>query len=336
MATYIYPANADLQQIAQEKQAVLTMDDPIFGEMPIVEVESHLLEWEQEDNFVGLQQVRGLNGQPGRVKAIGGKKYRMEPGVYGEFGTIDEEELTVRRQWGNPLAPVQIGDLVMRKQDQLLSRRIDRIRYIGWTLLATGTFAVSNADGTVVHTDTFSLQTYAAGVAWSTIATAGPLGDFRAIKLKQRGKGCSFGAQAKAYMNQTTFNNMIANTNASDLAGRRTSGLSTVLSLAQANELLLGEDLPQIVIYDEGYLDDAGSFQLFIPNGKAVIVGRRPGGQKIMDYAMTRNASNPNLAPGAYMDVFENAKPPRSIEVHDGHNGGPRIYFPSAVVIASV
>jgi hypothetical protein len=336
MAAFVYPSNAELQEIAQEKQAVLTQDDPIFGEMPIVEVESHLLEWEQEDNFTGLQQVRGLNNQFGRVKNVGGKRFRMEPGVYGEYAPIDEEELTARRQWGNPLAPISIADLVMRRQDYLLNRRIDRIRYIGWTLLAAGTFSVSNADGTVVHTDTFPLQTYAAGVAWSTVATATPLADFRAIKLKSRGKGCSFGGQAKAYMNQTTFNNFISNTNQSDLAGRRTDGLSTVLSLSMANALLLGEDLPQIVIYDEGYLDEAGAFQLFIPNGKAVVVGRRPGGQKIMDYAMTRNANNPGLAPGAYMDVVESARPPKHIEVFDGHNGGVRIYYPSAVVIASV
>jgi hypothetical protein len=336
MATYVYPANSELQLIAREKAAVLTQDDPIFGEMPIVEVDSHLLEWEQQDNFLGLQQVRGLNGQFGRVKAVGGKRFRLEPGVYGEYAPVDEEALTVRRQFGTFNGPINISDLVMEKQDQLLGRRFDRIRYIGWTLLATGTFSVSNADGTVTHTDTYTTQTYAAGVAWSTVATATPLADFRAIKLKQRGKGCSFGAQAKAYMNQTTFNNMIANTNASDLAGRRTSGLSTVLSLNDANALLLGEDLPQVVIYDEGYLDDAGSFQLFIPNNKVVVVGRRPGGQKIMDYAMTRNANNPNLAPGAFMDVVESARPPKTIEVFDGHNGGPRIYFPSAVVIASV
>lgn len=336
MATYVYPANSELQEIAQEKQAVLTMDDPIFAEMPIVEVEAHLLEWEQEDNYVGLQQVRGLNGQPGRVKSVGGKKFRVEPGVYGEFATIDEEDLTVRRQLGTPLAPITITDLVLRKQDQLLGRRIDRIRYIGWTLISAGTFSVSNADGTVVHTDTYTTQTYDAAVGWGTVATATPLADLRAIKLKHRGKGVSFGAQAKAYMNQTTFNKMIANTNSADLYGKRTSGLANVMSLADVNSLLAGEDLPQIVIYDEGYLDDSGSFQLFIANDVVVVVGRRPGGQKIMDYAMTRNANNPNLEPGAYMEVVESPRPPRQVEVHDGHNGGPRLYFPSAIVIADV
>ena len=51
---------------------------------------------------------------------------------------------------------------------------------------------------------------------------------------------------------------------------------------------------------------------------------------------MTRNANNPSLAPGAFMDVVESARPPRQIEVFDGHNGGPRLYFPSAIVIADV
>jgi hypothetical protein len=53
---------------------------------------------------------------------------------------------------------------------------------------------------------------------------------------------------------------------------------------------------------------------------------------------MTRNANNPDLAPGPYMRVIDTGEIviPRSIEVHDGHNGGPVIYFPSAVVVMSV
>jgi hypothetical protein len=49
---------------------------------------------------------------------------------------------------------------------------------------------------------------------------------------------------------------------------------------------------------------------------------------------MTRNANNPNMKPGAYMKVFDRgeATVPRSIDVHDGHNGGPCIYYPSALV----
>jgi hypothetical protein len=335
--SYLYPTNSELQLIAQEKLPVLTMDDPIFRLMPIVDVDAYELAWEQTDNYKGLQQVRGLNGQPGNVTALGGNQFRMKPGVYGEFMTIDEEELTTRRQWGTFATPINLTDLVTLRQDQLLQRRIDLMRYVGWTLLATGTFSVANNRG-VIHTDSFPVQSTTALIPWATSATATPIANFRAIKLLARGRSVSFGAQATAYMNQVTFNNMITNRNDADLHGSRTSGLGTVLSVAQTNAVLQQEDLPQIEIYDDGYIDDSDDFQLFIPDGKVVIAGRRAGGQTIMDYAMTRNANNSNLAPGAYMKVVDyvDERVPRTIEVHDGHNGGPRLYHPSAIVHMTV
>lgn len=335
---YVYPTNSELQLVAAEKAPVLVLADPIFRFVPIVDVDAHLLEWDQLDNFVGLQQVRGLNGQPGNVTAVGGTRFRATPGVYGEFMTIDEEELTTRRQFGSFATPVNITDLVMNRQDQLLNRRIDRIRYIIWKLITTGTFSVSNNNG-VVHTDTYTLQTYDAS-SWGTPSTATPLADARAVQLLGRGKGVSFGAGATEFMNRVTFNKMIANTNSADLAGRRTAGLSlaTVLSLADTNALLAGEDLPQIEVFDDGYLNDAGTFVPFIGDNISVVIGQRQGGQTIADYAMTRNANNPNLEPGAYMKIIDRGEEdvPRTIEVHDGHNGGPRIYYPGSIVIKDV
>jgi hypothetical protein len=223
----------------------------------------------------------------------------------------------------------------MRDQDRLLERRLNRIKYIGWKLVTTGAYSVSGPNG-IIHADSYTLQTLA-GSDWSVPNTASPLGDFRAAQLKGRGKGVSFGAQAKAYMNRVTFNRQIANTNANDLAGKRTSGLGTVLSLKDTNAVQQGEDLPEVVVHDEGYLDDSGTFQTWIPDDVVVIVGRRLNGAAIADYCMTRNANNPNAAPGSYTKVDDDPKRvPRTIYVHDGHNGGPRVYFPSAIVVMSV
>jgi hypothetical protein len=310
---------------------------PIFNIFPIRSVETHNLEWEQKDNYVGLQQVRGLNGQPGRVKMIGGKRFIMSPGVYGEYIPIDEKVLTERRQWGNPLAPIDIIDLVREAQDQLLGRRLDRIEQIGWTLLSTGTFSVAQ-NNVVMHTDAYTPQTYGAGVVWATIATSTPLADFRAVQLKGRGISVNFGAQATAYMNRTTLNQMLSNTNAVDLAGRRVAGLASVEGLDDLNKLMAKDDLPNIQIYDEGYLNDAGTFQLFVPNNKVIVVGQRRDGDPLGEYRMTRNANNPQMESGPYMLVVDNQgrEVPRQIQVHDGHNGGPVMFHPGAVVIMTV
>lgn len=334
MSNFVYPTAADLREIEQVKLPVLTMNDPLFQVMPIRTTENFIVMWEQKDNFTGLQGLRGLDGQPARVNAVGGKRYQMTPGVYGEFSAVSEEELTVRRQYGTFATPIDISDLVVERQDQLLSRRIDRIRQIGWSVLQ-GSFVVSGQQG-LVHADAFPVTRYTAATPWATRATATPLQNFRDVQLFEEGRSCSFGSNAKAFMNRRTFNDLVANLNANDLAGRRVTGLLSVLTFEEINRVLLGEGLPQVVIYNEGYLNDAGTWVPFIPNNRVIVVGNRPGAVQ-MEYQMVRNATNPNMEPGAYTRVWDSAeqdggRPPRRIEVHDGHNGGPALYFPGDIV----
>lgn len=335
MADFIFPTAAEIQAVAQVKIPRLTAERLIFRYLPMVTVDAALLMWEQKDNYTGLQQARGLNGQPQRVKNTGAKSYMVQPGVYGEFMEIDEEQLTLRRQYGTFGQSIDIEDLVMERQDQLLGRRLDLIEKIGWDTLQ-GSYSVANGN-VVLASDQYTVQTYDAS-NWQNPATATPLHDFRQVQLKGRGTSANFGAAAEGAMNRVTFNGMIANTNEADLYGKRTDGLSNVLSLAQVTSLMAGEGLPTIVIYDEGYQDDTDTFVAYIPDWKVIVIGKRPAGQTIGDYAMTRNVNNPGMAAGAYMRVIDHGdkKIPRTIEVHDGHNGGPRVYFPGAIVIMSV
>lgn len=338
MANLVYPTSAELMAIQQDLMPRLQTDRPIFDLMPVRNVDEYVLIWEQYDNFSGLQAIRGLNGEPGLVKKVGVNRFEVRPGVYGERIRIDELELTRRRQIGTFGTPVDISDLVLEAQNQLLVRRLDRIEQIGWDLLTTGTYSVPAPDGVTLKTDSFTLQTFSAAVTWATEATATPLADFRSVKVLHRGHSVSFGTQAQAFMNQSTFNNLISNTNAADLYGRRQQGLGLINNLGDLNRLFAGDDLPQLAIYDEGYFDDSGDFQLFIPNDKVVVVGKRPAGQRVSEYRMTRNANNVDLAPGPYMRVIDEGeyKIPRVIEVHDGHNGGPVVFYGSAIVIMNV
>ncbi|MEQ1761554.1 MAG: major capsid protein [Pyrinomonadaceae bacterium] len=333
MSNFVFPTAAELSEIEQVKLPVLTMNDPLFTVMPIRTSENFIVMWEQKDNFTGLQGLRGLDGSPARVNAVGGKRYQMTPGVYGEFSAINEEELTIRRQYGSFATPIDISDLVVDRQDQLLSRRIDRIRQIGWSVLQ-GSFAVSGLQG-IVHADAYPVSRYTASVVWATRATATPLQDFRNVQLLEEGRSASFGSNAKAFMNRRTFNDMVANLNANDLAGRRVTGLLSVLNLDEINRVLMGEGLPQAVIYNDGYLNDSGTWVPFIANNRVIVVGARSSGST-MEYQMVRNATNPNMEPGAYTRVWDSAaedgRPPRRIEVHDGHNGGPALHFPGDIV----
>lgn len=337
MATFIFPTTGQLRAIEQEVLPRLMADRPIFDILPVETVDDYLLVWEQLDNFIGLQQVRGLDGALPRVIKVGARRFQMEPGVYGEFIDLNETELTRRRQLGQwPNNGVDVRDLVRASQDQLLQRRLDRIEFIGWTLLATGTFSIAGPNGAVLHTDTYTTQTASAAVAWATVATATPLADFRAVQLLGPAKGANFGAGAVAYLNRTTFNKMVSNTNASDLAGRFTVLMNTVRSPESINRIAAGEDLPAIQVYDGGYFTDAGTFTRFIANDKVIIVGQRPGGRRVGAYRYVRNVNNPGMAPGPYTEVIPQPNPPKRIDVFDGHNGGPVIEYPGSIAVLTV
>lgn len=334
MTNYSWPTSKELTQIGQDFMAAMTLDDPIFSYFPVVNVDSHILQWEQRDNYRGLQQVRGLNGEPGRVAAIGGRRYIMEPGVYGEFLPIQEDELTTRRRWGTFGEPIDLSDLVTEKTQQLVAREVARMRQMLWTLVTTGTFSVTNEAGAVVHTDSYTTQTYDTTTPWATGASATPIYDFQQVALKDRGYSLSLGPAARAYMNRATAFQMLNNTNDDDLGGRRTN--NGPFGLGDANSIFVAQGLPMVEIYDEGYYDDNGTFQLFIPTGTVVVFGQRTMGEPIGEFRRTRNINNPGFAPGPYDEVYQQPKPPKQIEVHRGMNGGPVLFYPSSIVVMDV
>lgn len=329
-----FPTAAEILEIQREVTPRLTANRPIFTEMPMVDVDSDELVWEIRDNIRGLQRPRGIDGQPQSIKSLGANQYSFKPGYYGEFAVITEFEMLKRRKVGTFGSRIDLTDLVMERQEQLLVRRLDRIEWIAWQLVRTGKFYVP-ADTGYVHKDAFEIETYASDTPWTNQSSSTPLADLREIRLKQRGTGSSFGAGSKIYVNQKTMDALLANTNATDLGGKRTGGLANVLSPNDLNTVLVGEGLPTFVVYDEGYFDETGVWVTWIADGEGVLFGRRPAGQTLGEYRMTVNILNDGR-PGAYTGLVDKrAEKKPFVEVHDGHNGGPIIYYPSAVVTCS-
>lgn len=347
--SFAYPTNTDLMLIEQEKLPRLIADRTVFDFFRIVEKRASSVTWDQKDSYLGLQQVRGLNGQPSRVMSLGGRRFEMQPGYYGDWYDLNEQDLTTRRQYGTANTPVDISDLVMEGSEYLQNRFLDRVEYNAWNAVS-GLIQVFDK-GRILHQDVWSPQTYAAAFAWSDPVHSTPLQDMRNCRLLQRGQSASFGSNAKLYINQQQADYAMANTNPADLYGKRTSGLATIMTMDQINVVLAGEGLPQIVVYDEGYLADLApgvdpstlanfrsQFQPFIPLGKGYLIGKRPGNAPVGEYVMTTNINNPDGKPGQYTKIIDKGETevPRSIQVHNGHNGGPAIMYPGAVVIMSI
>jgi hypothetical protein len=305
--------------------------------------DSWYLEWEQMDSYSGMQQVRGINGEPPRVRPVGSNRYHAEPGVYGEYTDVDEKELTTRSglMAGPYGRPMPTRAMILARQEMLLSRRNRRKEWLEWQLLVYGYFQVLDVKGAVVHTDAYTQQVATAAVAWATVATATPLVDLRNIQLLSRGTSSSFGGSAVGYMNRVTANRLLANTNTADIHGKFVGNrLATPQTLSDFNTVLQGEGLPRLEVYDEGdAVTDGGAWTPYIPDGKVVIVGTRPGGMAPGAYLYTRNANNPGEAAAPYTAVDDNAERneiPRKIKVHDGHNGGPILRFPGSIVVLNV
>jgi len=347
---FMYPTAAEMQEI--EPLLITRGAEGRVGLqiMPVVEKDTPKVRWSQKDNYYGLQALRGLDGAPTRVARIGQKIFEYEPGVFGEFVDFTETELLTRAGSVDiPSTPINIDDLILEADDLLISREWDRIEWSIWTLLTTGTISIvlDGPDGTQVgYYDTYPIQTYTATVPWATSATATPILNFQTVQQMGQAAGYSvdFGANAKAYMNQVTANRLLNNQNNSDLNGRRLANGSTFNNIPQINSFLIAQNLPQIVPYDQGYAPTLGSNKIikFIPDGVVVVVGQRPGGAAVGNYIKTRNVAN-GFRPGSYRKVIDRVngnnaeqRVPPNLEVHRGHNGGPAIYYPSAVVVMNV
>lgn len=101
------------------------------------------------------------------------------------------------------------------------------------------------------------------------------------------------------------------------------------------NEQFRAQGLPQMRVYDEGYVDDDGNFFPYIPDGYVVVVGVRPGNVPIGHYWLTRNVVGCDVSTGFWQKLVDNCdrEVPRKITMYDGHNGNPALEYPRAVVV---
>ena len=351
---YVYPTNFTMralqqQWIARNREGRIGLDI-----MPPLPQNAGVVRWSQEDNYGGLQALRGLDGRPTRVQRVGEKIYEYEPGVFGEYETITETELTKRAANFDILTtPIEIGDLVGAADRLLIGREFDRMESSVWALLTTGTLQIilDGPNGTQIgYNDQYTFQSYTSTYQWSVAGSATPIQDFQNVQQLGYATGISvdLGAAATAYMNQYTANQILNNSNAADFGGRRNQYGATLNNLGALDNYWKAQNLPGIVVYDGGFWNkpqtQGGVFSKFLPNGTVVVVGQRPGGVPIGNYVLTRNLVNGSGGkPGSYRRVVDRVngvngemRIPPNIEIHRGHNGGPAIYYPSAVVVMNV
>lgn len=332
-AVYTFPDNATLTELERERRPVVAGN--YLGEqfMPWEEEDADTVLWEIRDNIVGLQLVREANQPFPVIPDEGINRFLMTPGRYGEMKRLDEQKIERSRKIGEFGEAVDVGPEISRMQESLADRENSLIEACRWALMSAGVVNVLNKNGDLIRVAEFDITTYTPNVPWSTVATATPLNDFRLLRDNYAGFGHNFGYGAVAIGNPVTLNTIWRNTNQNDIAGKRTQGLGSVLSITEWNELMAKEDLPTLISYNRGYLSNLTTFARFIPTGKVVVIGYNDNqGTKCGSYTSTRVGAALGKT-GVYAEAGLASEPPRLPWTARGHNGAPKIDYSRQVVV---
>lgn len=353
-STYVWPTAFEMFAINSDLTARSRADRIGLSLFPDQTAKAFEVRWWQKDNAYGLMAMRGIDGRPGPVQRVGLNEFVHKPGVYGEWTTVTEGELLLRADPTNVNQVMNVTDIVMDSARLLAQRREDRKEANIWVLLSLGTLSINltGPTGPPAYTVTFPIQTYSAPISWSSLSTATPIINLQTVQQLSVGHGGRFGAEATMYMNQVTANLLINNSNAADFGGRRDMYGATLNNIGAMSSYFQSQNLPKVVIYDDGYQNQPVSgvitnpltqFTKFIPDRKIILVGKRPNNEPLGHMHLCPSMNNPGNAAAPYsfvknygLGINAPQEVPARLEIHDGWNGGVALEYPSAFVSISV
>ena len=303
--------------------------------LPLKERDETTLTYERHRVIRGLQGARGENGPTTPATMPGSDKFTVDPGRFGSHFLITEKDLENRRKVGSWTEFDSDSALTAKATTILNQLYLDRIEYNIFTLLLEGAIEILDDNGRQVFYDIYDIKKSTPSPTLDNQSTATPLRYLRELlELIERGTSIDFRG-GTILMNRVTLNVILGNTNATDIGGLKMQYGSNVLSLKDINEIFLANDLPALEVYDEGYYPqpEGTAFQKFIPNGKALLLGKRKDGEAIGEYTLTRAAQNgDDSSPGMWFTVRDKRdRAPAKIILECGHNGGGRIFYPEGV-----
>lgn len=337
----VLPTAAELIEIQQELY-------PRFAEgrlgmeiLPFKTVDTDSIVLYQKDIFKGLQAFRGL-GKP--VMTVPqhtlGTYTTVKPGYWGEKDEVGEEEMTKWAQPGSNCSnrTIDLTSYITMLQERLMERRYNRVEFNIWQLLTFGRYQALNTLGQVVFQAEFNITNVSAEIPWTDYENASPLNDLRAVQLLEEGTSARFDSCARMIMNRRTANELFKNRNPFDVGRGIVSACCSLPGPEWFNQQFAAQGLARMEIYNGGYVDDSGNFQLYIPTGYVIIVGCRPGDVPPGHYYLTRNVVNCGVDSGFWQKIIDNCAMDftRKIELGDGHNGGPALEYPRMVVVMRV
>lgn len=316
-----------------------------------------LLPWKYVDNTTitinrpdivrGLTGWRGLGSEAPRITGNydrWGQFCTFWPGYWGEQESIGETELAQNAEPGScPGMPLNAKNEVSRIQNRLTIRNLYRMEKLIWDTLRTGRYVAHNNLGQIIFQQFFNIRQVSAAIPWTNLSQSTPLRFFRSLPEIFRDTSAVYnGSCTTYYMNQTTLNRMLENSNPLDLGRGSLSSCCNTVTLDWINSQLVAQGLGQIQVYDNRWIDDNGGIHLFIPDGRVIIKGCRPDAKVAGHYYLTKNLNDCLAMQGdsrGFWYFFHDScgqKITREITVGAGHNGGPILEYPEMIISAKV
>lgn len=297
------------------------------------------IEYDVLDAGRGMTKAHNIGTDPNVVTLSGQSRKRMGTGFWKETYRINEAELLFARQAGtyNQRAG---RDQVLQRSLEMDDRLETRLEWLRWQPLVAGQLAVD--ENGVKYTVDYSLPEgnmpeLEGDALWSVTAKADPLTDIMTWLKLFRGTGAR---GVEAYFNLDVAGYLAANTKILNLLkNTQYAKLLGPTNIGEALNLIF----PQIkfTLYDEGYVDDAGTFRPFIQNDRLVIRGQGQVGELMMDFASTislHNGSLENPQPGKFAIIEDKAGENKNpyVDITVGVYGLPRVFHPNWIVSATV
>lgn len=306
------------------------------------------VQWDERDHDRGLTAAHAMGTDPKIDKRMGSTLRKYTPICFKESDLLKEDEILRARQLGTMAGTLDLSDEIARIARNRYVKTMARIEKLRWDCLK-GAIAIDE-NGVKVN-ESFAIQTHNVTTVWDDLDDARPLHDLNTVKLLFRKTGAS--AQgAKMYMNQQTANLLLENNNPDDLKGFQNSNFTHLpYSVEEMNKILAARGLPDIVVYDNGYVDEDNTFQPYLAFGEVIIVGNRPAGQSVGDFMSTPSLHNQiggQPAPGYFAGIEVNGVPSDQagsvsmsqlglgknpkVEIFGGIYGGPRLIYPKSII----
>ncbi len=221
-----------------------------------------------------------------------------------------------------------IGRSILGAFDTLSERFLSFIEKSFWEG-ATGQMSITMDNSTVpltVNTGTTVLPSLVGSDVWTDAVNSSPLRDIDAMKSQFRATGFS---PCKLVMNALTYEQFA---NADSVKGALGGCLCEVE--------LKGETIPKIRgvelhVYDNGYLDDTGTFVPYIADGVVVMIGCRCGKTGAQRFDCINIDDCEGLTYGSHIEILKD-KNPMQKAVYHSYIGAPVFTSPQAFVSLQV